>query len=139
MAIAREVSKRSCDFNTQVGTVIVDRFNHLLGTGFNSFPRGFPDDILPNTRDEAYTKKFWMVHSEVNALINMVVSPFLYPEGLTMFCTVKPCVTCLGAIINANITTIYSLARGYSKTEQEKEVFDKMIAYSGIKYYEVEI
>ena len=137
MAIAKEVSKRSCDADTKVGAIIVDRFNHILGTGFNSFPRGFPDDTLPNTRDEAYTKGRWMVHGEINCILNLVVSPFLYPEGVTLFCTVKPCVTCLGAIINANITTIYSLACGYSKTEQEKEVFDKMIEYSGIKYVEV--
>lgn len=139
MLMAILASKRSCDTNTKVGSVIVDPYNHLLATGFNSFPRGFPDHELPNARGPNNAKEMF-VHSELNSLINCMVSPFTFPQGVTLYSTVRPCVRCLGALINANVTTIYSLANtSWSRQEEESELFFRMLRFAKINYEEMEI
>ena len=43
LAIAHLVSIRSHDEQTQVGCVIVNGDNHIVGVGYNGFPSGIED------------------------------------------------------------------------------------------------
>ena len=44
MAMAKLISKRSKDPNTQVGAVIVSSDDRILSVGYNGFPNGCSDD-----------------------------------------------------------------------------------------------
>lgn len=140
LLIAIEVSKRSWDLDTKVGSVLVDDFNHIIGTGYNSFPRGFPDNELPNIRDINRSKHKFIIHSEVNCIINTICNTFLYHNGVTLYCTHRPCTSCLKMLINANVKTIYTIADStWSQVDEEKELFDMLIKYSNITYNEIKM
>lgn len=140
LLIAIEVSKRSWDLDTKVGSVLVDDFNHIIGTGYNSFPRGFPDSELPNIRDVYRSKHKFIIHSEVNCIINTICNTFLYPKGVTLYCTHKPCTSCLKMLINANVKRIYTIADStWSQLDEEKELFDILIKYSNVVYDEIKM
>lgn len=66
---------RSKDPSTQVGACIVDPRKRVVGIGYNGFPTGCSDDILPWARtaeDELDTKYPYVVHAEVNAILNKI-------------------------------------------------------------------
>lgn len=91
------VSTWSKDPSTKVGAVIVDEHNHILGVGFNGFPKGVPDASEDyEDRDVKYQK---IVHAEVNAVIN-ATGPV---RGCSIYTTFPPCSTCTGILINAGI------------------------------------
>jgi len=90
------ISKRSKDAQTQHGCVITDQENRVIGMGYNSFPKGMPDHLLPNTRPHTYK---WMVHSERNALANCVVRP----ENGIAYVTGQPCQDCAMAMYQEGI------------------------------------
>ena len=70
MGVAILASKRSKDPNTQVGACIVDNNNIILSTGYNGFPFGCSDDDYPWCRDGIDTKYNYVVHAELNAILN---------------------------------------------------------------------
>ena len=85
MVIAKAVSLRSHDEQTQHGCIIVNEAKQPLGFGYNGFPRGLKDDSqLPTTRPEKYS---WMIHSEVNAITNCVTNP----HNAIAYVTGEPC------------------------------------------------
>jgi deoxycytidylate deaminase len=68
-------SMRSKDPSTQVGACIVDSRKRIVGIGYNGFPTGCSDDVLPWARvaeDELDTKYPYVVHAEVNAILNKI-------------------------------------------------------------------
>lgn len=137
LAIAKQVSTRSHDLQTKHGAVVVDPNNHIIGTGYNSFAAGLPDDELPKTRPEKY--KF-MLHSERNALSNCVISPWVYKEGVKVYVTGRPCLDCLQGMINANVRNIVAESgRGWASTKDEEELFFWLLKNSKIGYKEMEV
>jgi dCMP deaminase len=98
LGLAVAISKRSHDIHTQHGCVIVDDdTHHILGTGYNGFPRGMKDQTLPTNRidkdnPDGPNKYEWMVHAEANAVHNMVKSA---TETTTAYVTGEPCTPCL--------------------------------------------
>lgn len=53
---------------------IVNEFNQIIGIGYNGFPRGCSDDVLPWAREaenELDTKYMYVCHAEMNAILNM--------------------------------------------------------------------
>ena len=50
MGVAFLSAQRSKDPNTQVGACIVDANKCIIGIGYNGFPRGCSDEILPWSR-----------------------------------------------------------------------------------------
>jgi dCMP deaminase len=97
--IALAVSARSHDGETHVGSVIVDENKRILSTGYNGFPPGAEDHILPNLRPDKYP---FMVHAEMNA----IVSSKQNLQSATMFSTHSPCRECAKAIITAGIKNV---------------------------------
>ncbi|MEX0596066.1 MAG: hypothetical protein WD512_06150, partial [Candidatus Paceibacterota bacterium] len=100
LGLARVVSLRSHDTQTQHGCVITD-FNHrILGVGYNGFPKGLDDNKLPNTRPNKYP---WMIHAERNALSNCVIRP---DNGIA-YVTGQCCNDCIMALWQEGITKVY--------------------------------
>jgi len=102
--IAAEISKRSKDAQTKCGCVITNQSHHILSTGYNSFVRGLPDDKMPNLRPNKYP---FMIHAEMNAIFNRESNWFLYPQGVRAYITSRPCLTCLQALWQNNVTEIF--------------------------------
>jgi dCMP deaminase len=130
IGIELAVSRRSHDQNSQVGCVIADKEYRILGCGYNSFPRGMDDNILPRTRptsreeeSDIYKNKYlWMIHSETNALSNCCQRP----EGATAYITHYPvCGACMMALSQQGIKRVVCRSKclnsaKYSSDEQSK-------------------
>lgn len=53
---------------------IVNEYNQIVGIGYNGFPRGCSDDLLPWGREaenELDTKYMYVCHAEMNAILNI--------------------------------------------------------------------
>ena len=72
MSLAHLSAVRSKDPSTQVGAVIVDSSNRVVGLGYNGFPRGCDDEKFPWEREGEFldTKYAYVVHAELNAILN---------------------------------------------------------------------
>lgn len=132
MGLAFEASQRSPDAQTKHGCVIVDRNRHVMGTGYNGFPRGMNDASLPRTRPEKYP---WMIHSEENALANCTVSPWTIPEGAIAYVTGRPCFHCSILLWQNHVTKIvYADRKGWSVPRpEEEENFEVFRQQTGVK------
>lgn len=123
MAMAKLISKRSKDPNTQVGAVIVSKDDRILSVGYNGFPNGCSDDEFPWARSakrEYDTKYPYVVHAELNAILNFRGDNKAF-EGSTLYVTLFPCHECAKAIIQSGITRLVYLDNKYNDTEDFKE------------------
>ena len=104
IGIAEQVKLKSKDESTQIGAVIVGRGKEILSTGYNSFPRGLDDN--KKERQERPEKYYYMVHSEINAIINAArVGININDSTIYLTCGI-PCCDCAKAIINSGIKKI---------------------------------
>lgn len=100
MEIAKTVSIRSKDPNTQVGCIIINNDKHIIGTGFNGFA---PEMLETKELWERPTKYDYVVHAEANALINRTGSC----KGGSLFSTLYPCKDCAKLIAGSRIKKVY--------------------------------
>ena len=128
LGLAKVVSQRSHDIQTQHGCVITDSKNRILGLGYNGFPHGLDDSFLPKTRPEKYP---WMIHAERNALSNCVVRP---DNGIA-YVTGQSCNDCIMALWQEGITkVIMSKDHGTHLFDDDaKKRFDTFVSMSGIE------
>ena len=138
--IAESVKLKSKDRRTQIGAVIVGKDNEIVTTGYNSFPRGINDDV--EERQQRPEKYFWMVHSELNAILN-AARVGVSTNGCKIYLTCGvPCSNCGRAIINAGITEVYckteDTTRNREKWDEESSKTRQMFQESGVKviFYE---
>lgn len=103
--IAETVKLKSKDESTQIGAVIVGMDNEVLSTGYNSFPRGLDDNL--QERQERPEKYFWMVHAELNAILNAARVGTKLKNSTIYITSGVPCVDCAKSIVNAGIKTVY--------------------------------
>lgn len=80
---------------------IVGAKNRIASVGYNGFPFGYSDDEYPWGRRidglaESETKYPYMVHSELNAILNYRGESL---EDARMYVTMFPCCECAKAII----------------------------------------
>lgn len=108
LGVAFLSSLRSKDPSTRHGSCIVNKENKIIGTGYNGLPKYCSDDEYPWNRDgEMNNSKFpYVVHSELNAILNATVSLkgsklFLYSEK-----GYYPCCECAKAIIQSGISEV---------------------------------
>lgn len=132
LGLARIVSQRSHDIQTQHGCVITDRNHRILGVGYNGFPRGLLDDNLPNTRPDKYP---WMIHAERNALSNCVVRP---DNGIA-YVTGQCCNDCIMALWQEGVTKVVMDEKHGTHLfdEEAKKRFDTFINMSGMEVHYV--
>ena len=104
MLLAHLVAQRSKDPNTQTGACIVDENKIIVGLGYNGWPRGIKDELLPWGREgETLDKKYiYVVHAEANAVLNANKST----QGCTIYCTLAPCNECAKIIIQQGIKEV---------------------------------
>ncbi len=129
MGVALLASKRSKDPNTQVGACIVDGGNIILSTGYNGFPYGCSDDDFPWERDGEDTKYKYVVHAELNAILNARGKDL---KGAKLYVDLFPCNECAKAIIQSGIGEVVYL---YDKYADSKETIasKRMLTSAGIK------
>lgn len=115
MGVALLASKRSKDPNTQVGACIVDSNNIILSTGYNGFPYGCSDDVYPWERDGDDTKYSYVVHAELNAILNARGKNL---KGAKLYVDLFPCNECAKAIIQSGIGEVVYLYDKYADSAQ---------------------
>lgn len=113
MGIALLASKRSKDPNTQVGACIVDDNNVIISTGYNGFPKGCSDDEFPWEREGEITKYPFVVHAELNAILNATGKSL---RGSKIYVALFPCNECAKAIIQSGIKEVVYLSDKYADT-----------------------
>lgn len=108
--IAKTVRLRSPDLKTQVGAVLVDTKDRIIGTGFNGPPAGYEDKSL-DWLDERGERK-WVydrvVHAEMNAIL---YSGARYDDRAKLYVTLSPCKDCIKLLAAAGIKTIHFIER----------------------------
>lgn len=132
MAIAFLSSMRSKDPSTQVGACIVNTENRIVGIGYNGFPKGCSDDILPWDRvaeNELDTKYPYVCHAEVNAILNKNSTDV---KGCTIYVALFPCNECAKLIIQSGITEVVYLSDKYH-TSISMQASRRMMVMAGIK------
>lgn len=128
LGLARIVSLRSHDIQTQHGCIITDTQHRILGVGYNGFPKGLDDKLLPNTRPEKYP---WMIHAERNALSNCVIRP---DNGIA-YVTGQCCNDCIMALWQEGVTKVY-MAEGHGThlfDTENQDRFNIFIKMSGMQ------
>lgn len=132
LGLAKVVSQRSHDIHTQHGCVITDQYNHILGVGYNGFPKNMDDTLLPTARPEKY---HWMVHSERNALSNCVIRP---QNGIA-YVTGQCCNDCIIALHQEGIKKVYMINDHGTHlfNEDAQKRFDLFVSMSKIEIFKV--
>ncbi len=129
MGVAVLASKRSKDPNTQVGACIVDSDKIILSTGYNGFPYGCSDDIYPWEREGSDTKYSYVVHAELNAILNARGKDL---KGATLYVDLFPCNECAKAIIQSGISELVYLYNKYPDSSATI-ASERMLKSAGIK------
>jgi len=111
MGVAMLAARRSKDPNTQVGACIVSPDHIILSTGYNGFPKGCSDDDYPWAREGTETKYPFVVHAELNAILN---SGGRSLRGATIYVALFPCNECAKAIIQSGIAEVVYLSDKYA-------------------------
>lgn len=132
LGLAKVVSQRSHDIHTQHGCVITDENNHILGVGYNGFPKGMSDDVLPTSRPEKY---HWMVHSERNALSNCTIRP---QNGIA-YVTGQCCNDCIIALHQEGIKKVFMIDDHGTHLfdEDAQRRFDLFVSMSKMEIFKV--
>ena len=130
MGIAMLAAKRSKDPNTQVGACIVSRDNIIISTGYNGMPKGCSDDEYPWERVGEETKYPYVVHAELNAILNANGRDL---RGSRIYVALFPCNECAKAIIQSGIRQIVYLSDKYKDT-MGNLASKKMLDAAGVTY-----
>lgn len=131
MGVAILSSYRSKDPNTKVGACIVNpNTKRVISMGYNGMPNGCSDQDFPWTKtsdNESETKYPYVVHAELNAILNAKTSV----DGCYIYVTLSPCSECMKAIIQSGIKKIIYKDE-YKKDSEMNKATKKMIQYTGI-------
>ncbi|MBE6036388.1 MAG: dCMP deaminase family protein [Clostridiales bacterium] len=128
MGVALLAAKRSKDPSTQVGACIVSPENIILSTGYNGFPFGCSDDEFPWDREGEDTKYPYVVHAELNAILNSQGKDL---KGSRLYVALFPCNECAKAIIQSGIREVIYLSDKYADTPSVM-ASKKMLTAAGI-------
>lgn len=130
MGVSLLAAKRSKDPNTQVGACIVSRENVILSTGYNGFPIGCSDDEFPWEREGKDTKYPFVVHAELNAILNSNGKSL---KGARIYVDLFPCNECAKAIIQSGISEVVYLYDKYADSEATI-ASKRMLDAAGVTY-----
>lgn len=134
MGVAKLSGLRSKDPNTQVGCCIVSPDNKILSMGYNGFPVGCSDNDFPWLRDgddPLSTKYVYVVHSELNAILNYRGGSL---EGAKLYVSLFPCNECAKAIIQSGIKEVIYASNKY-ETSASTIASMRMFNAAGVRYH----
>jgi dCMP deaminase len=119
MAVALLSAQRSKDPNTRVGACIANAEKKIVGVGYNGFPIGCSDEILPWGRsgDPLDTKYPYVCHAELNAILNSIPGSL---AGCVMYTALFPCNECAKVIIQSGIREVVYLSDKYAHSDSVK-------------------
>ena len=106
MGVSLLAAKRSKDPNTQVGACIVNQDHIIISTGY--------DDVFPWERTGKDTKYAYVVHAELNAILNSGGQSL---KGASLYVSLFPCNECTKAIIQSGIREIVYLSDKYADSD----------------------
>lgn len=137
MGVALLSAYRSKDPSTKVGACIVDTENKIVGVGYNGFPIGCDDKLLPWAREGEFleTKYPYVCHAELNAILNSISRNL---SGCRLYVALFPCHECSKAIIQSGIKEIIYLSDKYKETDSVI-ASKRMLDMSGVKYRVLEV
>ena len=134
LELAKHVSSWSKDPSTKVGAVIVDDKRHVVGLGYNGFPRGV-DDTDERLTDRP-TKYAMVAHAELNAILNATTKA----SGSTIYVyPLPPCNECAKLIIQAGIKRVVAPKISHERWGNSNETAATMFSESEIKLELVDI
>lgn len=116
MGVAVLSARRSKDPRTKVGTCIVNEQRRIVAIGYNGMPNHCSDEEFPwgdKADNELDTKYLYVVHAELNAILNSVDDL----TGCTLYTALFPCNECCKAIIQSGIKHVVYLSDKYADTE----------------------
>lgn len=129
MGVALLAAQRSKDPSTQVGACIVSQDNIIISTGYNGLPNGCSDDEFPWAREGEQTKYPFVVHAELNAILNSNGRDL---RGSRIFVDLFPCNECAKAIIQSGIREVIYLSDKYADTPATR-ASKRMLQAAGVK------
>ena len=130
MGIALLAARRSKDPSTQVGACIVSRDNIIISTGYNGMPKGCSDDDFPWDREGQDTKYPYVVHAELNAVLNANGRDL---RGSRIYVALFPCNECAKAIIQSGVEEVIYLSDKYGDS-MSSLASKRMLDAAGVKY-----
>ncbi|MBE6933832.1 MAG: dCMP deaminase family protein [Ruminococcaceae bacterium] len=130
MGIALLAAKRSKDPSTQVGACIVSEDNIIISTGYNGMPKGCSDDEFPWNRDGEDNKYAYVVHAELNAILNANGRNL---RGSRVYVALFPCNECAKAIIQSGVREVVYLSDKYKDT-MGNLASKRMLNAAGVKF-----
>ena len=130
MGIAMLAARRSKDPNTQVGACIVSPENIIVSTGYNGMPKGCSDDEFPWERTGEETKYPYVVHAELNAILNANGRNL---RNSRIYVALFPCNECAKAIIQSGVKEVVYLSDKYLGSK-ENIASKRMLDAAGVKY-----
>ena len=130
IGIAMLAAKRSKDPSTQVGACIVSQDNIIISTGYNGMPKGCSDDEFSWDREGADTKYPYVVHAELNAILNANGRDL---RGSRIYVALFPCNECAKAIIQSGVKEVVYLSDKY-KDSLSFIASKRMLDAAGVKY-----
>ena len=130
MGVAMLAARRSKDPNTQVGACIVSPDNIIISTGYNGLPNGCSDDEYPWEREGEETKYPYVVHAELNAILNANGRDL---RGSRLYVALFPCNECTKAIIQAGVKEVLYLSDKYASTAATR-ASKRMLDSAGVTY-----
>lgn len=133
MGVAMLAAGRSKDPNTQVGACIVSPENIIISTGYNGMPKGCSDDEFPWERTGEETKYPFVVHAELNAILNANGRDL---RGSRLYVALFPCNECAKAIIQSGVKEVLYLSDKYAATPATM-ASKRMMDAAGVKYTQI--
>ena len=130
MGVAKLAARRSKDPSTQVGACIVSPENIIISTGYNGMPKGCSDDTFPWGREGTETKYPYVVHAELNAILNANGRDL---RGSRVYVALFPCNECAKAIIQSGVSEVLYLSDKYATTPTTL-ASKRMLDAAGVKY-----
>ena len=129
MGVAKLAAHRSKDPSTQVGACIVSPDDIIISTGYNGMPKGCSDDEFPWDREGAETKYPYVVHAELNAILNANGRDL---RGSRVYVALFPRNECAKAIIQSGVKEVVYLSDKYANTPGTL-ASKRMLAAAGVK------
>jgi len=129
MGVAKLAARRSKDPSTQVGACVVSPENIIISTGYNGMPHGCSDDEFPWGREGEETKYPYVVHAELNAILNANGRDL---RGSRVYVALFPCNECAKAIIQSGVKEVIYLSDKYANTPGT-QASKRMLAAAGVK------
>jgi len=138
LAMARLVSYRATCHRRAVGCVLVDKYNHVLATGYNGVASGEPHCIdVPCAGAELPSgtglDKCEAIHAEQNAILQCRN----VADIETAYITVSCCITCTKLLMNTGCKRIVFIT-AYTDESPKKLWKGEWIEHGPIKYVPAE-